>query len=88
MHRRNQKSGRDADRLVGVIMFQFTAVRQPGESSNENGDEPGRNLEVGLVFVRAERAQRIQPLLRRPMLIEVPLFHFRGGSDPLLYRRI
>jgi hypothetical protein len=69
-------------------VLQFTTVRQPGESSNEHGDQPGCILEVGFVFIRTERAQRIQPFLRRPMLVEVPLFHFRRRPDPLLDRRI
>jgi hypothetical protein len=45
---------------------------------HEHGDQPGSNLQERLAAVGAERRQRVEPLARGAMGVELPLFLFRG----------
>jgi len=88
MHRGHQHAGRNADGLDGVVCRRASSVRQDAQRLREDGDDPRRGFQEGLLPVGAKRFERLKPRLRRAMFVEFFLFGFSRNADLPLQRRI
>ena len=80
----DQKAASDADRLLHVVVFDFSlvSVRVAYHSiiDAEDDIQPRSNFQKLFVPVRLQSSQGIQPLLRESAFIVVFLFSFRGEA--------
>ena len=62
-------------------MLEAAPVGQDAIGLRKDRDQPGCGFEKGLLRVGPERGQRLQPFVRRTMLIELPLLRFRRDAN-------
>ena len=84
MQRRDQYPGGETGGFRRVVVLHLAAVVEAAVLLQEHGDQVGRRLEKGLRRVGAQGLERGQPLGRRAVLVEFPLFRFRRLANPLL----
>ena len=84
MERGEQEADGDPDRLVHVVVLAFAPVRAIAPRLLEDDDQVGRVGDVRLDPVGADRLDRLQILLARPLLVEELLFVLSRRSDPRL----
>ena len=83
MQGRDQKTGGDADAFGDIVILESGAVIQLSPALRENDDQPGRDIEMRLAGVGADRFQRLQPFLAAAAIVELLFLGLRGllGTD-------
>jgi hypothetical protein len=83
-----QDADGDTDRFLDVVVLGVVlrAVHEPRRLTvlAEDHDQVRRVLQEGLPPVGPQRGQGLEPLGRRPPLVEVPLLGLGGPADPAL----
>jgi hypothetical protein len=69
-------------------MLNLSAIRQPSVSLGKYRYEIWSSFQKWLVFVRPQRSQCVQPLLRGASLVKLPLLLLGRNSDLMLQGRI
>ncbi len=80
MKRADEHARRDPHRFVHVVVLELLAVVRFTPKLSEDDDQIGRDLEEGLSSVRAERRERVEPVLRCTLGVESALLLL--GCDP------
>ena len=88
VERRDQDTGRDADRLLHVVMLDLLAISKHAVALGKDHDQIGGNLKKRFVLVGAQRGERIQPFRRCLVMIELVLFLLRFRTHPAFDCRI
>ena len=88
VQRRDQQPRGEAGGFGRVVVLAALTVFSGAPAFLEDGDQPGRLLEEGLVGIGPQRREGVQPLLRSPVLVEVPFFFLGGRPNPALDVRV
>ena len=71
---RDQETGRDADRLLYIVMLDLLPISKHAVALGKDHDQIRGDLKKRFVLVGAQRGERIQPLRRRLVMVELVLF--------------
>ena len=81
----DEEAAGHADALLDVVVLPLRPLRVEAEEFGEHDDDPGHRGQERFPPVRAQRLERLQPLVRHaPTEIAVLLFGLRRLPDPCL----
>jgi hypothetical protein len=83
-----EKAGGNAHRFRHVIVAELVALGINAVLLRKDGDEHRRGFQERLAGIGAQRRQRLQPLLRRALGIELTLFGFGRFAQALFVCRL
>lgn len=81
VQRGDQQATGDAGGLMRIVTLVFFTIGADSRALVEDSDQPRRSLQEWFVRIGSQRGQRLQPLGRRSMLVELALFGLGRLAD-------
>ena len=83
VQRCHEETGSHADALGNVVILESGTIIELAPALGENYNQPGCDLQVGFLFVGADRLKRFQSFIAGSTGVEFSFFRFGGETNPV-----